>query len=427
MKQLIINSYNKLKETNILSNFFNLSSIQISNIVLIFLTIRLITGVVGLAEFGIITFAYKFSQFAGAIINYGTNQSAVKDVAHHITDTSKLSSAINNTLCIRAVIFMLYIIILLILPIILSVFPLFPIAYYWYILYSIPIALAEVFNPLCFFLGAEKLKLFNIYNLLFNVIAVLTLLFFIKSPANALWVNFILGVGNIITYLVLLAYFGAFFKLSYNLPLKSEMLKTAKDNFYLTVNNVSGNLQQSLVLFALATWSNASVMGAYSICDRVIAQCRGFLIIVSNAIYPNAVHLYKQSGNLWNAYRKKAKRIIAIGALVGAILIFILADFIVYILAKQHDETAVLFLRIMAFVPVVSAFNVLNVIDQLIKNNVIYIFRIAVIMFVIAAFVAFILSYIGNYILIGASTLIIEACSLLIYEYTIKKTAIQNA
>ena len=311
--------------------------------------------------------------------------------------------------------------------IILSVFPVFPVAYYSYILFSIPIALAEVFNPLCFFLGAEKLKLFNIYNLFFNVIAVLALLFFIKSPADAHWVNFILGMGNMITYLVLLIYFSTSFKLSYQFPSKSEMIKTAKDNFYLTVNNVSGNLQQSIIIFALATCSNANVMGAYSICDRVIGQCRAFLIIVSNAVYPNAVHLYKQSVGLWNVYRRKMKRLIAIGALAGAIIICILADFIVYVLLKEHNETAVLMLRIMAFVPVISAFNILNVIDQLIKNNVIYIFRIAMIMFVIAAVMAFILSNIGNYLLIGAFTLIVEASSLLIYEYTIKKPPVQNA
>ncbi len=414
MKQRIIGSYNKLKETNILSNFFNLSSIQISNILLLLLTIKIITGTVGVDEFGIIMFANKVAQFTGVIINYGTGQSVVKEVAYAISDKRKLNLIFSNTLWIRIFIFLVCLLLL---------FGLqgFDVPYYSYIVFSIPIVLSEVFNPLSFFLGTEKLKLFNITNLIFNILSVLLLWFFIKTPADSIWVNFILGMGNTIMYVILLIYFGNVFKLSYQLPQKIELLKTAKDNFYLTVNNVSVNLQQSFMLFALATWSNANVLGAYSIGDRVIGQCRSILIIFSNSIYPNAVQTFKKSIKLWDVYRRKTKYILAGVFFTGSVIIFILADLIVFILSNEHNDTAALFLRIMGFLPFISSFNVLNVLDQLLKNNNIYIFRIATILLIISALLAFVLSNSNNYLLIGAFTLIIESCALLMYEYIIKK------
>ena len=420
MKQRIIGSYNKLKETNIISNFFNLSSIQISNILLLILIIPIITRAVGIVEFGVIMFATRFSQFAGAIINYGTGQSGVRDVAFNIKESKKLGHVFYSTLSIRVIIFVLFLVLMFVLQ-------WFHIRYYTYLLLSIPVVLAEVFNPLCFFIGAERLRVFNLLNLASNVISVLGILIFIKGPNDAGWVNLILGMCSAIAYLGLLIHLIKKLKVPFYFPSKTELLKLGKDNFYLTVNNLSVNLQQSIIIFALPMWGLDALLGPYSLCDRIIGQCRNLLITISNAFYPNAAHVYKQSLNLWNIYRRKTKYLLAGVFFTGSLLIFFLADFIVFTLSKEHNATAIVFLKIMAFVPTVSALNVLNVLDQLLKNNTVYIFRIAIILFIVSLLTAFILLNSGNYPIVGSFTLIVEAIALLMYEFTVNKTLLQNA
>jgi O-antigen/teichoic acid export membrane protein len=420
LKQRIIGSYNKLKETNIISNFFNLSSIQISNILLLILIIPIITRAVGIVEFGVIMFATRFSQFAGAIINYGTGQSGVRDVAFNINDSKKLGHVFYSTLTIRVVIFVLFLILMLVLQ-------WFHIRYYAYLLLSIPIVLAEVFNPLCFFIGAERLRIFNVLNLLSNVVYVLGILIFIKGPNDAGWVNLILGTCSVIAYLGLLIHLIKRLKVPFYFPSKTELLTIAKDNFYLTVNNLSVNLQQSIIIFALPMWGLEALLGPYSLCDRIIGQCRNLLITISNAFYPNAAHVYKQSLSLWNVYRRKTKYLLTGVFFAGSLLIFFLADFIVFTLSKEHNATAILFLKIMAFVPTVSALNVLNVLDQLLKNNTVYIFRIAIILFIISLLTAFILLNNNHYQFVGCFTLIVEGIALMMYEFTVNKTLLQNA
>jgi len=141
---------------------------------LLLLTIRLITGVVGIAEFGIVMFANRVAQFAGIAINFGTNQSAVRDTAINLNDQQKLASVFYNTVWIRALVFVITLTLLLCLRNA-------GVPYYNTILMATPIVLAEVFNPLCFFIGVEKLKIFNVYNLIFNFIAVLALVLFINA------------------------------------------------------------------------------------------------------------------------------------------------------------------------------------------------------------------------------------------------------
>lgn len=403
-----------------MSNFFNLSGIQISNILLLFITIRLITGNVGIEGFGMITNAYRFSILAAGIINYGTVQSGVRDTAFNLNDPQKLSVVFYNTIFIRVLIFILFIAALFITY-------WFDIHDYSYILLSAPIVLAEVLNPLCFYIGIEKIRIFNICNLAANIVAVLAIMLFIKGRADAPWVNLILGTGNVIIYAGLLIYFASRFKLRFHMPAKKELLMIGKNNFYLTVNGLSANLQQSIIFFAL-DYSHSSLLGAYALSDRVIGQCRNVLNMVVNAVYPHAAVMYQQNVDYWNVYRKKSKYLFAGVFLIGALCIYIYADFIIYTLSATHDTTAIMILRIMAFVPVISALNVFSVLDMLLKNNNVTIFKIAIILVVTAILTAFILVGIGkNTLIVATFTLIVEATAWAMYEYVIIKSSKQNA
>lgn len=420
LKQKLIHSYHKLRETNILSNFLNLSSIQLSNILLLMLIFPIITRKIGIEAFGFVTLANTFATLAGVVINYGINQSGIRDVAMNIKDREKLSVVFYNALWIRAIIFMLYIIFL-------YAIQWWGMKYYSLIILATPLVIAEILNPLFFFIGTQRLKIYNIANVVTKVISILSLVIFIKSSADAGWVNFILGLAGVITYVGLLIYGVKEFKLSFSLPVKADLLKLGKDNFYLTANNISVQLQQSIMIFALGHLGNPEWLGAYALCDKVIQTCRMLIISVSNAIYPKSVQIYQQGIRVWELYRKKTKWLITGVFFMGSLSIFVLADFIIYVISGQRDHTAVIFLRIMCLVPTVASLNFINVIDQLLKNNTAYIFRIAIILLGVSLLLAWLLFHSGWYILFGSFTLILEICGLIMYEYTIKKPARNNA
>jgi len=419
LRSTINNYYSKLRSTNILSNFFNLSSIQVSNILLLVITIRIITERYGTDGYGLVSLAYTVLMFAGTVIGYGTIQSGVRDTAYHINDSESLSIVIYKALGIRAVLFLLF---CLVLP-----------AYYWfdpsnynYLWFALPLALAEVVNPLSFFIGVEKVKIFNIFNLIGNFFAVAIIFIFVRGANNAMWVNFVLGTANVITYAGLLWYLHKRFRLRLYLPSSNDLLAIGKNNFSLTLNNISANLQQSVIIFALGFF-NSPFLGAYSISNRVIGQCRNAFNIVSNAVYPKAVAIYKLSEEQWAAFRKKMKNIFGLVASGGAIAIFVMADLIVFILTKTHDPDTILILRIMAFVPIISSFNVFSMLDLLLKQKRRNIFNIAIVLTGVAVFAAFASVYAGNIYMIAAFTIIMEGTAWLMYEYVIKQTKTRNA
>ena len=419
MKQLITSSYTRIKETNIIANFVNLSSIQLSNILLLILIFPVITHQIGIEAFGFVMLANTFSVLTGTVVNYGTNQTGVRDIAAHVKDLPNLQRVFYNTLWIRVLLFIGYLLLLFILQWL-------SIQYYLFILFSLPLVLAEVLNPLFFFIGIEKLKLYNIANVLSKVTAIILLVFFIDGAKDAIWVNFIMGMATAVTYAYLLYIAVSGSKLHFLSPNKTELLEIARGNFYLTINNISNNLQQSIIIFALAKWGTAPVLGAYTLCDKVIGSCRILLITVYNAVYPKSAQLYKSSPRLWKQYKKRMQLLITAVFFVGSVLLFIFAPFAVKVLSGEENEMAVLFLRIMALVPTVSALNLPNILDQLLKNKNVYIFRIAMVLLALAILLALGLLQLSNPIWVGFFTLIIEIAGLLMYQYVANKPAIKH-
>lgn len=415
MKQYFIGSYKRLKQTNILSNFINLSSIQLSNALLLMLIYPIITHIIGIESFGFVMLANTFSGLAGIAINYGTNQSGIRDVAINIKNPYELRNVFYVTFWMRILIFILFI---------LTVIGMqwLNIKYYTFIVLAVPIVIAEVLNPLFFFTGTEKLKLYNIANLMSKAVIIVLVIVVIKGPEDAKWVNLIMGTSSSLTYLALLGYAIFHHKLAFLIPKKQEMLKIGKENFYLTVNSVSVQLQQSLMVFALAKWGNPSWLGAYSLCDKIIWSSRIMIISVSNAIYPKAAQFYQEGAKLWEAYMKRMKGLMAMIFSFGSLLLFVMPGFFIHLISGEHNEMAISFLRVMAFVPAVAAFNSLNVVDLLLKNNTRSIFNISIILFIIACIACFLLIRIANHHWLGLYTLIIECSALTMYEYVIKKS-----
>jgi len=378
-----------------------------------------ITHQIGIEAFGFVMLANTFSVLTGTVVNYGTNQTGVRDIAAHVKDLPNLQRVFYNTLWIRVLLFIGYLLLLFILQWL-------SIQYYLFILFSLPLVLAEVLNPLFFFIGIEKLKLYNIANVLSKVTAIILLVFFIDGAKDAIWVNFIMGMATAVTYAYLLYIAVSGSKLHFLSPNKTELLEIARGNFYLTINNISNNLQQSIIIFALAKWGTAPVLGAYTLCDKVIGSCRILLITVYNAVYPKSAQLYKSSPRLWKQYKKRMQLLITAVFFVGSVLLFIFAPFAVKVLSGEENEMAVLFLRIMALVPTVSALNLPNILDQLLKNKNVYIFRIAMVLLALAILLALGLLQLSNPIWVGFFTLIIEIAGLLMYQYVANKPAIKH-
>jgi len=420
LNQFSLRNLQNILKASTFSNFLNLGSVQLYNTLLSFLIYPLIIRKVGLEAFGLFTIANYFAGLMGTIVNFGTSQSGVKDIVINKDNTTKLSDVFYSSISMRLLIFIVFV----------FVFSLLDISYipnYTFYLFAIPLILSEVLNPMFLFLGKEKLGIFNVINLIAKLLTIATIWIFIQGREDAIWINFIIGGLNCLAYLFLLIWGVNCFQINFQKPQASTLLSLFKNNFYLVGNNISVHLQQSLLIFAINIFGNPLWLGAYAICDKIIGAVKTLISTISNSIYPRAVDWYKQGEQAFLNYKRRMKKLISLSFLLFSILLSIFAPYVILILNGQANENASILLRIMAFLPFIAALNVFNVLECLIRNDNKLIFRIAMILLILATVLAWAIVSNNKLFYFGIYSLIIEIIALLIYELSISKKYGQNS
>ncbi|NCI48044.1 lipopolysaccharide biosynthesis protein [Sediminibacterium soli] len=402
-------------------NFFHLGLIQGSNALIQILLIPVITRTIGLGELGHVSVAASVALVAAILVNYGSNQSGVKDVALLRQDPEKLAGLFFSVYYVRLLICSVCIVAVLVWHCWFRSF------YSLYCLLALPIVLTELFNPFFFFVGIQQLGLYNIMNLSGRIVSAVCILFFVHSADDGPWVNFYLGIGNSIAYALMLWYALKKFGIHFTRFSFSSVWPLLKTNAYLTGNNLSVQLQQSFFLFTISATAGSLVLGAYSLCDRIIMAARMIIISFSNAIYPKAALGFRQERQKWS----HQKRMMNIGLFfvfsMAGLFVFALAPLLTKIITGTDEALTVYYMRCISFVPLVAALNSLNVIDLLLKSRYDYIFRISVMLLLITITSSMLFYHLGSVSQYGYYLLSVEVFSIPLYLYYIARTNAQKS
>lgn len=403
------------KHFSFLSNFANLGFIQVSNAAIQILLFPVIIRVVGLESFGHVMVANTYAGLLSILINYGTNQSGISEVVIHKNDKIALAAVFYKIMHARMLLFVAS---LCLLPLVYLISP----DYFQYFLFANAIVLAEVVNPLFFYIGIEKLLGFNLYNLISKLASALLIVLLVKPYTHPGIVNFYLGMSGFVCYTLLLINAIKRYQMVYVMGKFQDFLRFFSTNIYLTGNNLSVQLQQSFFIFLLPSFGDGLLLGAYTLCDKLVWSFRLLIISFSNAVFPRAVVLYQESLVTWKQFKRKTNRLLAVVFLGVAGMLILTAPLIVKILTGSNNAMAVAFIQSVCLAPLIAALNVLNVIDLLLKNHYNYIFIIALLLLLVSACTSLLFMYTVDRHNFGYYPVIVELFSLPFYYYFIRKS-----
>lgn len=416
MKSQILNIVKRVGNNKIFSSFLNLSSIQVSNVILLIGLHSILTRKIGDA-YGMTMVANSFAILIGIIVNYGTNQSGIKDIALAKDDKVQRAQEFYNVLFIRTMIFIFFFSLLVFANSL-------DIPNYSFFFMATPLIFAEVLNPLFLYIGIEKLSMFNIINVCIKIGVILTVIFLVNGKEDAEWVNFYIGSLHILGYFVLIIY-GLFkFDLYPKMDSRQNYQILLKNNFYLVSSSLSAHIQQSFMLFAVAKWGSTGWLYAYSIGDKIIWSVRILIISATNAIYPKAAVIYNNSRENFLLMKIKYNRFIGICFGLVSLSLLIFAPLIIKIYTGEYNQTASLFLRLMSLSPLLASLNALNIIHLLISNLNKEILKIGLFLMLTSVIIGSVVIYSQNIISIGSYAVLMELITLL---YCTKILANHNA
>jgi O-antigen/teichoic acid export membrane protein len=236
------------------------------------------------------------------------------------------------------------------------------------LLFSILLLFSEATLPLWFFQGMEKMKLISISNIFSKLLFLLGIVLFIHRPEQSQWVNFMMGFFGLSINLLLFFYIHIFLEIKFYRPQFSSIWESLHKNLILFLSGFASFISISGGLIILSFFSVAETLGMYSLAERVIMVLRLFPALIIQAIYPNTSKIYQSDKPAFFRFLKKVYiRVLIVGLLIS-LGTYLVAPWVIQILARKPLGESAGYLRILAFVPFLACLNVGNVILILVAD-----------------------------------------------------------
>jgi len=399
----------------IFKNFINVGIIQFTGMLLQILTIPLITRKYGLEIFGEIALTTSVAYLLGNIINYGTNQTEVKNISVHRENIQQLSVIFSNTFWLRLLVFSF---IALIFILLITAFK-YDQIFLW--LSITPFLFAEIFNPLYFFIGIEKILWMSWGILIVRLLSFLFILMVSIKSNESIILNLFVGLPLLFFYLFNNLLIIRKFKLNIGSPSYETICDKSINNIQVTFNGSVGMLQQSIFLFFVAGNFNASILGAYGVVDKLLNAIRQIVSAFSTAIYPKAAQLFHESKSSWLIFRSHIQKLYFMTSILLGFFLYYFADQIVLLISNEKNQLASTFIQLLSPAPLFLSLNANNVLDFLLNEQYKGIFNVSIFILLSTVLISFALTSNLFDLSIGWYPLFIEVSCLLIYSIAVKK------
>ncbi len=321
--QDIVNTEDKKR---LLGNFFSLSVLQAFTYILPLLTLPYLVRVLGVEKFGLVMFAQAFMMFFNIIVDYGFNLSATREVSIHRDNKNKLTEIFSSVMSIK---FILISVSFLLLSIIVFSFEKFSNDWKLYYLTFI-FVIGQALFPVWYFQGMEKMKYITIVNITSKLIFTIAIFIFIQKETDFLLVPLLNGLGFIVGGLISLWIISRNLDQPFHLQSKKILLSHFKDSSQFFLSRVSVTLYTSTNVFVLGLFTNNTMVGYYSIAEKLYLALQSLYQPVVQALYP-----YVSKEKNIRLFKKLFTAILFIN-LFGIILLYFISEDIFAILFTQH-------------------------------------------------------------------------------------------
>ena len=327
---------------------------QIINLITPILVAPLIISKCGIENFGKIGVATSIFLIISLFIDFGSNLIGVKEISIYKEKKRQIRDYLNTVYTLKILIFFI-----VLSSIIIAIFLLRNKIDYKLYLFSLPVLLAQVFNPLWIYQGKEDFRTSNIIIFFSKSIYIISTFLIIKNTDDYLYVIPLLGISNSLIYLY---YFIKIYK-DNNLLLFKVGYKSLKNEFSNTFSILLSNIFISI-------YTNAPIIivkyilgdfaaGIYKIGDMLLTIYRNYLSVFFNVSFPKFCGLFSQNQQSGYNYLKKIN-VLNIILLLFSIAIILIGSFIYtsnFIINYKLNET-ILFCRKFLFIPIITALNI---------------------------------------------------------------------
>ncbi len=347
------------------------------------------------------------------LVDYGFSISGTRKVALFKNDTIKLSVIFNTILTSKILLCCLALIIIGILATILKLSGYESLM----ILLSSTILIGQIVLPNWFLQGVENMETVALFNFLSKCLLLISILVFINDPTDSIWVNFILGISNLIAGIAILCLSIYRYKLIIRFPPYFKIVHEILNSKRIFLSSIFVYASNNSTLFILGLFASPTTLGVYGIIDKFILVFRAPAILLYHSIYPHACSIAEESMDKLQKFLKSLSVRVSLLFIPICLSVYYLSDYMIYYFVGYYEKNAIYLLEIVSVVPLLSVLTVPTTIPVLAANFQKIYLKITLIILLANALVSVLL--ISNFIEKGAaiSVLCAEAFTIITYSW----------
>lgn len=268
-----------------LENFGSLSLIQLFNIVIPFFLFPFLVQHLGQVQYGKAAFVLSLVSFLQIVVDFGFNYTGTRLIA--IAEGNKERSEVFFAIMtIKFLLFLATVGLLVLLSIVVKQLQ----AVSELLLASTTLLAGNVFFPVWFFQGMERMKEISLINFLVKILSTVLIVAFVHEPSDLYRYIVINGVSNLVPSIIAFFYSLYLFKVFFIVPTANTLIRVLKDSANLFLSNLLIGGYSNLRIFIVGLFVSSGSLGLYSILERIYFIIQTFpLSSLSQAIYPKLV------------------------------------------------------------------------------------------------------------------------------------------
>ncbi|WP_048717619.1 flippase [Bacillus sp. 522_BSPC] len=341
----------KKKHKKLVENFFSLSLVQATNMLLPLISLPYLVRVLGPDKYGLIIFSQMFIQYFVLFTDYGFNLSATKEIAKSNEDKDEISNIFNSVQLIKGIFLILSFIIVIMIISNIQKFSEDKMLF----LISFGLVLSNVLFPIWFFMGIEKMKYITFLNLLSKIFYTIGIFIFVKSKNDYLWVPILNVVGQSIVGLISLYIIFFKYKVKLRFPGYSSLIYHLKEGWFIFLSTISVSIYTISNTFILGLFTSTTIVGYYSAAEKLINTVNNLITPIGQSIFPHVNKLFSESKIKGLRFLKKVLILVTCLSLVFSFTIFNFSSTIINIFYGEEYKSSIEILKILSFVPFLVA------------------------------------------------------------------------
>ena len=270
------------EKKTIFKNFTAMGIIQILNYVMPFITLPYLARVLSVEKFGLIFFAQAIMDYFSRFVDFGFNQSGVRELAINRDNQNKVNEIFNSIFAVKLG---LLIISFLILSAVIFSFEKFRNDYLIYY-FTFLTVIGNVLLSSWFFQGMEKMKFITIFNVLTRTISLCCIFLFVKNQSDYILVPLFNSLGLLIAGIVSFVVILNKFKVKFNIPKIENCIEKFKSSSEYFLSSISIGLYQSTNAFFLGLCVSTTMVAYYVSAQKIYLAIYFLYYPFYNAFFP---------------------------------------------------------------------------------------------------------------------------------------------